>query len=49
MTENTIIDELVKNEKKKFSFFGNISEQQRVSISDRDIYKDYDRLAKPLS
>lgn len=44
MTDNTIIDELVKNEKKKFSFLGNISPQSRVSTAERDIFKDYDRL-----
>ena len=47
MTENTITDELVKNDKKKYSFFGNISEKNRVSTSERVIDKDYDRLLKP--
>ena len=47
MTENTIIDELVKNEKKKYSFFGNINEQNKVSTSEKVIDKDYDRLLKP--
>ena len=42
-TENTINDE--KSTKKKYSFFGNITQQNK--FSERNIDKDYDRLTKP--